>query len=172
MTVNHYIIDSSSLIDLQRFYPMSVFPTLWKNLSVLIQKRLLNSPQEVFSEIAVKDDTVKEWVKKQTNFFIEITNFQINIVREVVSKFPSLVKQLQPFNADPWLIAVAYEFIKFPQKSIAEFISHQDFNERVVTIVTEESLRGNKVKIPFVAQQYNIPCMKVLDVIKAEGWTF
>ena len=73
MSNNHYVIDSCSLIDLQRFYPISNFPSLWNNLSKLVKKQLLHIPKEVYNEISVSDDSVKDWVEQQKHIIKEIT---------------------------------------------------------------------------------------------------
>ena len=54
--LNYYVIDSSSLIELNRRYPIDVFPTLWKNVEDLINDGSLISHKEVFKEISVMDD--------------------------------------------------------------------------------------------------------------------
>jgi len=48
---NYYVIDTSSLIDLNYRYPVDVFPGIWKNLEKLIANELLLSPKEVLKEI-------------------------------------------------------------------------------------------------------------------------
>jgi len=75
MTINFYVIDSSSLIELNRRYPIDVFPTLWKNMDKLIEKGFLISHKEVLKEISVMDDSLKKWAKKQKKFFKEKQNY-------------------------------------------------------------------------------------------------
>jgi hypothetical protein len=43
-----------------------------------------------------------------------------------------------------------------------------------VTVVTGEKKTGklNKPKIPDVCQELGIPCIGILELIKAEGWKF
>ena len=68
-TLNYYIIDTSSLIELNRRYPIDVFPTLWKNVEGLIEKGFLFSHKEVLKEISLRDDALKKWAKKQKNIW-------------------------------------------------------------------------------------------------------
>ena len=68
-TINYYVIDSSSLIELNRRYPIDVFPTLWKNMEKLIEKGHLISHKEVLKEISIMDDSLKKWAKQQKKFF-------------------------------------------------------------------------------------------------------
>jgi hypothetical protein len=57
-------------------------------------------------------------------------------------------------RADPFVIAVA--------------------GLRGATVVTGEGSDGtaDRPKIPFVCSQLRIPCIRLLDVIRAEGWSF
>ena len=56
MTSNYYIIDSSSLIELNRHNPIDVFPTVWQKIESLISKGFLIAPKEVLYEIIERDD--------------------------------------------------------------------------------------------------------------------
>ncbi len=38
--------------------------------------------------------------------------------------------------------------------------------------VTEEKIRGDKIKIPFVCKKFNIESIDVIDMFRAEGWKF
>ena len=60
---NYYVVDTSSLIELKKF-PDDVFPTLWKNIEVLINKGFMVSPREVLNELSVQDDMLKKWAQK------------------------------------------------------------------------------------------------------------
>ena len=89
-----------------------------------------------------------------------------------MENYPSLAKSIS-YNADPWIIALAYEIINTPQKSMKEFVPSLETDLEIeVIIVTEETLSGNKIKIPLIAQQYNIRCLKILDLIIEEKWIF
>ena len=57
--INYYVIDTCSLIELNLRYPIDVFPKLWKYVEDLIKKGFLVSPKEVYKEICVQDDELK-----------------------------------------------------------------------------------------------------------------
>ncbi|MBW6462034.1 MAG: DUF4411 family protein [DPANN group archaeon] len=38
--------------------------------------------------------------------------------------------------------------------------------------MTEETLRGNKIKIPFVCKNYEIESINIVDFFRIEKWTF
>lgn len=163
MTSNIYIIDTSSLVQLSKHNPLDVYPGVWKQLEGIVHSGKLISPREVFNEIMKLDDSLSNWAKKHTKMFKSPTEKQIRIVRDILEKFPSFVKSESEFDADPWVIALAVELAQSPQKTLFEV-------KRIV--VTEEKLRGNKVKIPFVCQDFKVESMDIIDMFRTEGWKF
>ena len=164
--INYYVIDSSSLIELNRRYPIDVFPTLWKNVETLIEKGFLISHKEVLKEISIMDDALNKWAKKQKKFFKELDEKQMEIVRQILNKYPSLAKSdNETAAADPFVIALAVEMGSDPQKTLFQTVKGR-------IIVTEEKLRGNKVKIPFVCKDYSIECIDIIEMCRVEGWKF
>jgi len=161
---NYYVIDTSSLIDLNYRYPVDVFPGIWKNLEKLIANELLLSPKEVLKEI--KDESLKEWAKKQKKLFRELDELQVQIVQEILKKYSSLAKPDKDGpQADPFVIALAVSLEKDPQKTLIKTIKKR-------IIVTEERLKGSKEKIPFVCKDYDIDCINVIELFRTEGWKF
>ncbi len=165
-TINYYVIDTSSLIELNRRYPIDVFPTLWKNVEELIEKGLLISHKEVLKEISYRDDALKEWAKSHKKLFRDLTPKQIEIIKEILKKYPSLAKSNnEKAAADPFVIAMAVELKNDPQGILIPTAK-----ERI--IVTEERLRGNRIRIPFVSQGYGIECINIIEMCRVEGWQF
>ena len=164
--ISYYVIDSCSLIELNIRYPIDVFPGLWKNVEELINKGFLISPKEVLKEISVKDDALKKWAVNQKNLFKELNENQIKIVKEILKKYPSLAKSDNEFPAaDAFIIALAIEMQDDPQMTLVPTVKGR-------IIVTEEELRGNRVRIPLVSKYYNIDCIKIIEMCRAEGWKF
>lgn len=163
MTSNLYIIDTSSLIQLSKHNPQDVYPGVWKQLESLVRGDRLISHREVLNEITKLDDGLSKWAKKQQKLFKKPTQKQIEIVRDILKKYPALVKSDTEFDADPWVIALAVELSQSAQRTLFEV-------KRIV--VTEEKLRGNKVKIPYVCQEFKIESMDIIDMFRAEGWKF
>ena len=165
-TANYYVIDTSSLIELNRRYPIDVFPSLWKNVEGLIAKNLLISHKEVLKEICQMYDALKKWAQKQKKLFREITPKQIEIVEDILKKYPSLAKSdNESAAADPFVIALAVELSGETQKS---------FFEKTHIIVTEEKLRGTRVRIPLVSKDYDKikKCINIIEMCRIEGWQF
>jgi len=164
--IDYYVIDSSSLIELNRRYPIDVFPNLWKKVEELINKGFLVSPEEVRKEILVLDDSLKSWITKQKRLFKPLTPNQIEIVKEIVKKYPSLAEVEKEIPAaDPFVIALAVDLTNDSQKTLVETVKGR-------IIVTEERLRGNRIRIPLVCKDYKIDCINMIDLCRAKGWKF
>jgi len=163
MTLNYYIIDTSSLIKLNRDNPLDVFPSIWKNLSTLVKDDRLIAPKEVLNEIKQNDDQLCTWAKKQKNMFKEPTGQQIQYVKEILKKYPAIVDVHSKYCADPWVIALAMEMIHKKQKTLISI-------KRIV--VTEEKIRGNKVKIPLICKDKSIESIDIISMFRIEGWKF
>lgn len=162
---NYYVIDTSSLIELKKF-PDDVFPSLWKNIEALIAEGFMISHKEVLKELSYQDDALKKWAQKQKKFFKELDAYQIKIVKEILKKYPSLAKsESESPSADPFVIALAIELERDPQKTLDPSIK-----KRVV--VSEERLRGMRVRIPFVCKEYGIECITMIEMCRSEGWKF
>ena len=163
MSSNFYIIDTSSLIELNKYNPRDVYPGPWNKIELLIKNDRLVAPKEVFNEIKEIDDSLSRWAKKQSKFFIPPNPKQIGIVKNILKEFPSLININRTYDADPWVIALAIELAKDPQKTLLTI-------KRLV--VTEEKIRGNKVKIPFICEKYTIEVIDIIGMFRAEGWKF
>lgn len=161
---NFYIIDSCSLIDLNKHSPIDVFPGLWKKIGDLINSDTMISHIEVFNEITQQDDVLSEWAKKYKKIFRNVTPRQSEIVREILKKYPSFVKKDSTYDADPWLVALAKEVQENPQQTLFYSVKR--------LVVTEESLKGTKIKVPFVCKEFGIDCVSRIEMIRQEGWKF
>jgi len=140
MTSNNYIMDSSSLIELNRHNPIDVFPSVWKNMESLISKGLLVAPIEVLHEITERDDQLAKWAKKQSNFFRAPTEKQIEILKEILKDYPSMVREDRKYDADPWVIALAIEMTTDSQQTLTPI-------KRIVV-----KLRGKRLECPLFAR--------------------
>jgi hypothetical protein len=163
MTSNHYIMDTSSLVELNRHNPIDVFPSVWNNLESLTKKGLLVAPAEVLSEIKERDDELAAWANTNKDLFRPPTKRQIEILKDILRNYPALVKEDRKYDADAWVVALAVEMATGPQQTIIQI-------KRIV--VTEEKLRGNKIRIPYVCQRYSIESIGIIEMFRIEGWKF
>lgn len=163
MTNNIYIVDTSSLVKLNRNNPIDVFPSIWEKLKLLSDNNRLIAPKEVFNEIKQNDDMLSKWAKQQKKMFKEPTQKQITIVQEILKEYPALIDAERKYDADPWVVALAIELSSNQQTTLVTI-------KRIV--VTEEKLRGNQIKIPFVCNQKSIEAIDVVELFRTEGWKF
>lgn len=163
MTSNCYIIDTSSLIQLNKHNPMDIYEKVWSNIDQLIHGNRLMAPKEVYYEIVQYDDTLKNWAKTHKMIFKEPTVRQMEIIRNILKQFPTLIDTDRVYDADPWVIALAIELKTNPQQTLQTI-------KRI--IVTEERLRGNRVRIPLVCKDFSIESIDILKMFRLEGWKF
>ena len=163
MTENCYIIDTSSLVELNKHNPMDVYHSVWERMEQLIKNGRLFAPKEVYHEISRIDDQLKEWSKTQDLLFVEPSRKQIELLKDILRKYPSLIDIGRQYDADPWVIALTVELATSSQKTLMVI-------KRVV--VTEEKIRGNRIKIPFVCNEYHIESLDIIGMFREEGWKF
>ena len=152
-----YSLDTSAILDgLVRFYPLDTFPQLWDNIDGTIAEGRVIASEEVWEEINEKADVAKSWASaRRSSLFVPTDTTIATRVANLLSEHERLVMQLKNRNrADPFVIALA--------------------ELRGATVVTGEGSDGTarRPKIPYVCQQRNIPCIRFLEFIQAEGWTF
>ena len=129
----------------------------------LISKGLLVAPAEVHYEITERDDQLAKWVKTQTGFFLDPTEKQIEHLKGILKSYPSMVREDRKYDADPWVIALAIEMTTDSQQTLIQI-------KRIV--VTEEKLRGAKIRIPYVCRKYNIYSIDIIEMFRIEVWKF
>ncbi|GAB3888761.1 DUF4411 family protein [Terrabacter terrigena] len=151
-----YVWDTSALIGAWvRAYPPDVFPALWDQIDALGAAGRLMVPEEVLEELAERDDALHGWVKTRQSTLVVPTSRAVMLeARDVLADHAELTKTgTGRGKADPFVIATA--------------------RMNGCAVVTEE--RGGsqqKPRIPYVCQQRGVPVHSVLEVIRAEGWTF
>ncbi len=163
MTFNHYIMDTSSLVELNRHNPIDVFPSVWNSLESLSKKGLLVAPAEVLAEIKERDDELASWAKRNNSIFRHPTKKQIETLKDILKNYPALVKEDRKYDADAWVVSLAVEMATGAQQTLIQI-------KRIV--VTEERLRGDKVRIPYVCQKYSIESIGIIEMFRIEGWKF
>jgi predicted nucleic acid-binding protein len=150
-----YCVDTSAWLDgWNRFYPPKVFHTLWDAMNELVIAGEIISAEEVYIELAKRDDDLHRWVKGRKEM-LQIAEMPIQeTVAELLGKYPRLVDTLKNRSqADPFVIATAIF--------------------RKATVVTGESFGTvQRPRIPFVCQAENVPCINFLEMIVELNLTF
>lgn len=146
-----YVIDSCSLNELEYRYPnhISVFEPIYSKLNQMFEDGELFSVREVFEELKNSQDYWEDYEE----CFRELTENESEKVTELLGDPEFLVFVSTGMNnadgcwADPHLIACAME-------------------DPEVVIVSQESLRREpQRKIPYVCEQKNIRCIKLLEFL-------
>lgn len=147
-----YVIDASSLNDLQDKYPkdIPIFEPIYNKVYMMFERGELFSVREVYEEL--KDS--QEFWEDYKDYFRELTENESENVSDILCSEEFEVFVVKGMNenagywADPHLIACAME-------------------DSEIVVVTQES-RTNKPegKIPFVCRKLNIRSINLLEFIK------
>jgi Domain of unknown function (DUF4411) len=153
-----YSVDTSSLIDgLERNYPEARFPSLWEKVEELIAAKRFLLSEEVWEEAQVKDAATRDWCSrhKKDEMVVPTDAAVTRAVQAVHAVNNRLVMNLKGRNrADPFVIAVASLY--------------------GAVVVTGEASSGTaeRPRIPYVCGLMRIDCIRFLDLIKRENWSF
>ncbi len=137
-----YVFDSNVFITLNRRQPSDIYPSLWNKLGELMASGDVISSIEVYDEISIGGDDLKEWAKKHKEYFLPSEVSVQQVVRDILKKHRGLVEGGKKKNsADPFVIALA--------------------KENQCKVVTEETRTRNmnSPKIPDVCDCYKIDCV-------------
>ncbi|RPH51519.1 MAG: DUF4411 family protein [Desulfobacteraceae bacterium] len=154
-----YVFDTSSLRELQHFYP-AVFRSIWSGLDALVERNELISTREVWNELERQNVSteVLAWAKRNKQIFTKPNALELQFVSQIfrVRHFQGLIGEQQRLKgtpiADPFVIACAKV--------------HNG------TVVTEERLKENAAKIPNVCVHFNVPCVGLEVFMQQQGWSF
>jgi Domain of unknown function (DUF4411) len=148
-----YSIDSSGVLDLFRYYPPDVFPSIWIQLESACQGGLIIAIDEVYKELEKKDDDAFQWIKSHREMVVDLDTAIQGHVAAVLTAHPRLVDtRKNRSQGDPFVIALALA--------------------RKCAVLTGERATGNiaKPNIPDVCTALGVTCMPVLAMFRNEGW--
>lgn len=151
-----YTIDTNIIVTLNREQPRDIYASVWGALEALIADRRCFMNREAFEELKDVDDECAPWAKAQEGFVQETTEGELAVVGAITTQHPGWVQETKN-AADPFVIAQAFE------------------QERVV--VTFERWKGpgtedRNLKIPNVAGEWSVECIKFQELARREGWVF
>lgn len=156
-SIRKYCFDSSALITgwRQHYKPKS-FSGLWDHIGEMMKGGIVFIPEEVQKEIGVGKDDLITWLKQYKVAITPITKEQLDIVAEIVNKYPlvSQYKKPRPNNADPFVVAVA---------KLGKY-----------TVVTYENPDGNvqNPKIPILCKEHGVEYCSLSGFFEKEELTF
>jgi len=160
-----YLLDANIFIQAQnQHYGMDFCPAFWDFLKLEAESKTVFSTDMVYDELKLYNDEVSAWVVENRDLLFTISSQE----EEIQAKFSEianfvishpLYKEAEKnrflSGADPWLIATA--------------------NVMGFTLVTHEqraNLNSTKVKIPNVADEFNVTCIDPYKMIRDLGGLF
>lgn len=150
-----FCVDTSGWLDgWRRNYPRDVFQTLWAKIEELVEQGEIIASEEVYVEIAKKDDDFHDWMKARKTMLVPPEEAIQQRVAQLLEKYPKLVDTLKGRSqADPFVIATAMH--------------------RGAVVVTGEVMgTADRPRIPFVCQEEGVRCITFLDMIRELRLTF
>ena len=151
-----YCIDSSTLMNFEDKFPKDIFVGLWDDLAELVADGRLVSHREAFEEIQQGSGFLTDWATEHRHIFAEHTAEQASLIGQIVDQFPALsgAHKTSPYEADPWLIA--------------QSICH----DKSLTIVTDESAKPQKRRIPIACDAFGVPWINGYQLLRDEKWQY
>ncbi|MFN8657688.1 MAG: DUF4411 family protein [Candidatus Obscuribacterales bacterium] len=151
-----YSADTSFFLNgWNKYYPPDNFPSIWTKIESLIAAGDLQATIEVKEELERQDDEIFSWAKNQRNLFVPLDIGIQNKIAEILTQFPNLAKAgTTKSKADPFVIA------------LAEIHS--------CTVITDENMNEklHNPKIPLVCRERGVDCIKFVELIRRENWSF
>ena len=150
-----YSIDSSSLIRCRHIYPIDVFPSLWQALDDLLSRNVLFAHEEVWNEIHRGTDPLTVWAaSRKGSLCVAADAGQIVFMQRIAAAFPQAnYTTTTEHRADPWVVSLALS--------------------RSLWVISEEGGSAQTFpKVPQMCTAFGVPHMKILDVMRAEGWSY
>lgn len=148
-----FCFDSSALIKLKDEYPEDIFHNLWANIKLQLESGLFVLSYLVFIELRNGFDNYSDFFHEYPSSIIEITDKIQQIAAEIINTHTSWIAPNSTKNsADPFVIATA-----------------QNLN---AIVVTEESFNLNRLKIPKICDELNIPCINLLEYFRRSNYSF
>ncbi len=147
-----YVLDTSAIIDLFRYYPPETFAGLWGRIDALVKEGRLLCPEEVLRELKKKEDDASKWLEEHRTLVIRQENVVWRLAKKIANRHDGLVDTSRTIpQADPFVIALAKQ-LKW-------------------SVVTSERTRGfGAVNIPSVCRHESVPCLSLLQLFATEGW--
>jgi hypothetical protein len=148
-----YSLDSSGILDLFRYYPPDVFPTIWTQMDAAANAGIIFAIDEVYRELEKKDDVAFGWLKARRTIVVALDTAIQQRVAAVLSVHPRLIDTRKSRSTgDPFVIGLA--------------------QARGYSVVTGEKASGvlAKPNIPDVCVALKVPWMNVLSMFRNEGW--
>ena len=153
---SRYTVDTNIIVTLNREQPRDVYRSVWEALEALIAEGRCVMNRGAYEELREVDDECAPWARTQGNFVVETALEELAAVDAITSAHPDWVQERKN-AADPFIVAQAAE--------------------QELVIVTGERRRGSGVedrnlRIPNVADEWDVECVTFTELARREGWVF
>ena len=139
---------------------------MWIELEKMFMSGKLISHEYVYDEFfteSSKPDFISKWIKNRKQYFYSVSDSQIELVQNILKKFPKLIDPEKEKNqADPWIIALAKE--KMEELSL--------FKGRTKIIVVSQEKITSSIKIPAACREFGVQHMNLEEFYKDNNWKF
>jgi hypothetical protein len=153
-----YVFDANSFSEMSPFLP-DIFPAFWAKFDAAVAVGDVTSTREVLRELNDgPQNHVLDWCNANKSLFAIPDATETSFIPKIfaVPHFQQLIGEKQRLRGTP----VADPFIIARAASLGG------------TVVSEESPRPNKPNIPAVCSHFRIPCIKLGDFMRSNGWSF
>lgn len=151
-----FTLDTNILINLSRQYPRDIFGSIWDSIEGAVLLGEVCICEAVLREVNRGGDDLYTWAKGLKGFVCATTDDELKTVAKIAIDHPEWVRG-QKNEGDPFIIAHA---------------KHESSE-----IVTEEKVTGpgtaeKNLRIPAVADEHGVSCVKFLEFVRGQGWTY
>ncbi len=152
---NSYTVDANIVVTLNRDQPRDVYPSVWGALEGIIAEGRCFMIRQAYEELLKVDDECAPWAKTQPGFVLDTTADELAVVDTITNQHPGWVQETLN-AADPFIIAQVVE--------------------QELVVVTFEKRRGpvldHNLKIPNVADEWDVQCVSFQELARREAWVF
>ena len=151
-----YALDTSFIVDLwtrEGSHPRDRYAGLWDHFEKQVDTGEVIAPHEVREELANSyGPSLDKWLTRHRQMFIEISRPQLEVLQEIVRKYPDFARS-QRNMADPAVVALAAA-------------------EGLIVLTSEHHKQNpspTEPKIPNVCQEHRVSWLGVNDYLRAEN---
>lgn len=153
-----YVVDTSSLVNLEQYYPNAAFSALWDGVGSLAEAGRMIAPTQVCKELSSKNDDISKWARRHKAMFKKNTSDVIKLAMKLADEYRTMRGTSAIVEkADPYVIALAY------------YRAQETLTDKWIVVTEEGSGPG---QIPKILKDYKLSRYKLVDVILEEGWSF
>mgnify|MGYP000952332398 CR=1 FL=1 len=149
-----YTLDTNILINMELRYPREFFASLWDLMKAAVEQGEICMCEVAQKELERGVDSLASWVMSIPDFVCKITDDELATVAEIATTHPEWVQG---------------------QKNYGDPIAHAKADDLI--IMTEEGRKSPGIadknqKIPNIADEHGVTCIKFFDLLRAQGWRF